>query len=1238
MVRITPTHEKMAEQKGIGHACKRMAQIAEAGLRHLQLNSGYIINQSDWLKTDVLGKYQAYLDNGFDRIKEITGAYSDLERALKDAKHVEGKDVYHIVNQASKKDFGKWAQSLRDARMAETNYMLAKDGTVEKSRLLDIWDKARRNISKPESLFEELGKVFAKVEGGEALFEAYVKSAKDTVELLTKSGFEATNLLHAYSKSSLLGGDFVKGVFSGTNGKRILPVLSELDTDLAKLNSTDAVRKAAGDKIKSQLDLEGVKYTDSDLERLTKDLMDDPLGGFYGKFSRLITEARGAFKPLKYFWGPTSGSVLALNSGIMNWSLLEQRMKNTGWLTYEKVVDDLLGEHAFLRSESRFGTTDLRINAGEGESLYSKVIDFMIRGDGKASLAVKDVMKSGLHAAMDMFSEARVKRSAVAEALSKLVGSAEDALEFAKELKEGRVPKQVLDRLRADAVISYNEFFTNSNAHVLSRNRFSRGPLMALNCMQGYMTARAATVSRAVWNLADSIGQGKIRTFGEFLNHIDADDELKRLMMSVPVSAKMGYWMDRMSGDEDMTTKDWTDYMTEVNDYLVAIQSNFVSRILLGMPSGYSQLAKYSDETGQEMTFVNGLEFGAFKMMSEAFRQTFREMNVFAPFIQYGEAIRQGRGSDFALSAMGDEFAKLTEGMGRFGLLPGFEAYGLKKLEQNDDIVGTALMALNKTNESMDAAGVLRDADAMEAVLSGKDHMFSFLAAVQNLPVIGKFMSPAGVGFNAPAYKRYEGVKRDNEVVRDLISGIWRPEVVDGMGAKERDAFFYELTKFDYSNLKSKDKDLEEYAKRNPGDLAKDATFLKMLESKLGAENLKMTLAKYAPDPEKVGLAKIVAFAEAKVPGSGRAVLSYVANEATEAALKAKANERGFGNSYGKLDQLTIDETRAEAVKKFWPFMYGADKLSWAASIRSAVEQADPALFKKTEKGEAAFSSDARSVMNTMMLLDTLFVHESRTGSVDAGKIKSVFSLSSKYVSDPADRMEVFNWAMAKIDRLGQDPESKAALKIGAIAANADLIAKMVSDKKFMKDNAGLVKHTADVLFGQTRELNATALTFGMKGLTTPGSSEYSKTASRMANKLYNPYPSSQKSSFSAYPKSGEAEQAWAQASPALGKIRRTLTNDYGYYPSGSRSYAYNPYGSSGIREPSSQWYWKIDPKREDAAKSWALVTGYVPHTLSDAAKDKATRFSWASQKAKRVNVAKIAKEKVRWTQAKFLR
>jgi len=768
-----------------------------------------------------------------------------------------------------------------------------------------------------------------------------------------------------------------------------------------------------------------------------------------------------------------------------------------------------------------------------------------------------------------------------------------------------------LNKIRGDAILGYDQFFTNSGISGVSRNWFS--DWLPFSALQGYMVKRAADVTRPIHVALQKAIDGD---FSSILK----DPELIRLIAATAYIAKIGAMAGR-SLDKDDPEEAAKHYALALNDYYQGFSQAFFMRLLTSPMRGWDNSVKLSDVKGEEHTFYNGISGAAYQALAATMSAAFRELKPLNSLSTLVSGYRDTGDFGFALNASQDEMDKLLTGMGRFNLQEGFEPTGMRKIKQPDDWLSYTTMTSGEANKSLKASIEMRDLESMQKWLY--DPNFTVLSFLSTAPVIAPFLDEPS--YSATKYGQYAIANANDPQLQAMIT---KGTIPPGFFTPERTgSFWQEMTKFDLSKYGISSDGTSVPFKEGTHDSEKMKLFIDQLDKKIrkegmadGSKSLEEFLAKFNPNIEATQLARMMAFSEKEVPGSARVLLSYAATKMYYAQKERSLGVAGQ-SKYGTLVNEDDSMIKSSILSDLYPLLYVADKTSFVKVPVAYLSEKYPAYFQKDGKAQ----EDIRTFTNSMALLDMTFAHEWQSGNPSANWVKSVMATSAKWVADPAARLELMKHAFASVDTIPGTREDKASMKLGILAGSVDNLANIAKDKVFTSnpENEVILKEALDVFWKGHMDLQDTPRKDAIDAnLSADMQKAYGITSTTSSYKSKTPYSKSKGSANNA---------AYDKYMGAVPKMTSANPSWYSMPTSGGYKPKYNPTQAWDAKPAfAKDPKWDAFTKQLGEARSQSIVSGYVEHYAGD--KDvKPYAVSKFAPKWKTVFAKKVPLEKVRW-------
>lgn len=789
--------------------------------------------------------------------------------------------------------------------------------------------------------------------------------------------------------------------------------------------------------------------------------------------------------------------------------------------------------------------------------------------------------------------------------------------DFFKALKEGKVSPEFENVVRSLSQKHFANFRTASSTLAMSRNIFSK--LFFWNARAGYLINRAGDVQYAVEKAARHLAEGK--PFHEILRD---NEEFRTLIINTLLSAKMATYADRFYDDytEEGKADRVVGFWNGLNDYYAALTSNMPLRMLVAPISDTMDYVRFMDAHGQEVTVGRGLAAGAYGYLNEMVRALFREAQILDPLMESGKAALLGSSLDTVFATFETHWDRVSNASARFSLMDGNAPYGLVKFKEPTDYFNSLLMTVGEGNDSMKRYSQLREVENLEKLF--QDPGFAILSLMLSVNGIPKWLADAESSNgeldvdllprrNAGQVldKLRDEMAKDDSIMKNLYAGQWDPRVVD---SKNFDSIYKDMVSLDMPSMALGPDGLK--AANNYGlNVAKKEAFEAEMLKLIDKDDLlkKVTALNTVGEERTAGLVELLAYSDAKVPGSSRLMLSYLTNKFYTGLNQKYLAEKGHPNAAYEFTDKLIPAELQEANKKaainaFMPAMYVADKQSWYNNVYERVQQKYPEFLKFDNKAQQSFFA-------SVGLLDLIAHGEALSGNPDAKYVKNVFAFTGKYVNDPVTRMMLGVAAMDSIDATAPHPDVAAAAKLGFVAGNVEIIDRLVKDPVMMARHGKEIGMALDKIFGTVGHLNSI------------GSENVQAEISAADQKRYG---LTRGSSYVPKKYSSSNDKVKSQVQDRLPSILKNLPS--GYTPSNVTRYDTNPYSkyeAFGNRQM-ADWYATVYARALGVAKTDALVTGYVNRFPGDTEKD--SRFT-LSKKA-----TQVPKQKSQYFQPKRAR
>lgn len=777
-----------------------------------------------------------------------------------------------------------------------------------------------------------------------------------------------------------------------------------------------------------------------DIVRFIEDMMWEPLLAkqwekWIGWFKSLYSFLK--YSPLTWL---VSGSLLLANNTLLGTTLLLSKKRWLEWLLKSEWIDYLLNTEKFLASESRAWETIMNRIDQDWKNFFNRVLDktFWLIPQWPIWDRLRTFFQWWVHNIWDMAVESTVKRYAIAEALAKNWINSSNMETFMNALNKGLVSEEFLIKLRADASLNRNKFFTVWSSASLNRNRFSRRWL--INTLQNYVINRSDDVWSWITKFYKDFKANPKRVRWEFSDYLMTENqELKSLLNNILLAAKLGIYIDAMT-----EWHEWEDrekrvfkYVTSMSDYLSSLRSTFFYRLLTSPVKWLDSYYDYTEATWQSEEFIEWVSVAFLKTISDTFWMMFREWKVLNILSDSVLAYLKTWDIDFAKDITEIDLKKITDGMWRYSLLDWYDSFWQKGIESKDDMVWRIVFEYPEFNEAANKSQRIRDIWTIENMLNDPKRFISNM--LYNFPLISSFYKASSTNptgqFAEAALKQFQYEVDNNPIMKQ----IWKWELPSEILNNEDtvNSLYNELLAHSYY-WKKLGKKWEHVVSEY---------WLTSQEEKVFVDNIATWLWITTSDLENIlksnrdksYLVKAMAAAEANMPGSSKIVLGYLANNMLYENKKA-VFWKWFSNV--DIDPGVENQLRKQVVEQLYPYLYYADKSSWYKVAREYMSSYKPEIFANLKS-----DSELTWFVNTLSFLDLIYWNEANQWDVDAWYIKNIFNVAGKYIKDDWLRTKLVTNSLNTISWLHNATQTqKQLMRMWVLAANINHYDKMKKD------------------------------------------------------------------------------------------------------------------------------------------------------------------------------------------------
>lgn len=1022
---------------------------------------------------------------------------------------------------------------------------------------------------------------------------------KQSIEIVSNDGlWQWADILYAFSKNPKLGwNNPIDAVLSETMWRQMtLPIVASFIQDWVKIDGRSWLQEHLRNYL--EIDLQWLASKKS-IDNFVKDLTWENL--FHNKFfHNLIQESRVITSFLKF--------TAFIGSNIMYavWALLMWTMNFIAkWRWFKtledsKTIDYLLDQESFLWKESKAADTfwvitqnldssDQLVVMKAMKKMWLQEVIELISSKWWKLVWMSDEWIAKMQAVMlgwwqvwvDILFESRVKRQAIARALSMKWVNANNLEDFYKKLKNWEIDREFLNDLRWLASTRYNRFYTAGHLLHTTRDRFSRW--MAFSFLQHYVTSRSAEMldgfRKAYLDMKSWVY--KDMNFSEYL--LERNPELRDFLSSMFTSMSYWYYMGEYMNNQDTEFDDkskWFTYSRILNDQFSSMSAQLIARTIWWMWKWAYEYWEYRESTWDPLKVMELWEAAIIQFGSQMASSLFRELKVANAFLAAWWLVKEGSYSrEMVFSVLDTELDRAINWMWRFWAVPWMEKYLLHKLGQKDDWFSYFAFWLEDTNESISEYYKLKTVEGIQQAIS----QWVFLNTWNKLQysALGYWATKFFSG-NPSAEAKYNAYTKQLErdlVMQNLLNWKFDKTIMMSGWYLDRtkvNTIYSDLVKFDYSRVsKYIDESWDPTLKWM--DKVKDEVFVQQVLEKIWEEEYIKELAEAWYTTKAKWLRKILLMAENEINWSSRVILSYLAKSRYEHLVDLVAAEKWLTWYDATAANLTEEERtmiKANVVETWIPDMHMADKESWFRLL----EQRTVDLWI----GKWWIDKKKTDYFSTLAFVDFMAHSEWKKLNPDAKYIQNIFAPIGKFIKNDEARINIANYALESINELNTNPDKKLIMKTWVLAGNIDFLNTLMADPDFRDKHSDTIETFLDQVFDVNAELNDRWVDVIKTDIIKDATKK--KTWWTDYNKpYYTPTKSDQ-----------WVRDKFQKAVPSYNRLPKW------YSPKNPVStYSRNKRFPQTFPEVSSL-YWKIQRSLNRAAKSEWLVKGYVRKYPSD--------------------------------------
>ena len=652
-------------------------------------------------------------------------------------------------------------------------------------------------------------------------------------------------------------------------------------------------------------------------------------------------------------------------------------------------------------------------------------------------------MKWGTHSLFDLFAQWSVKTMEFAKALEKNLVWWWTIDDFVKAVENKTIDDNLVRKILADTEKWYSRFFTNSATSLFSRHKFSRRYMF--NALQWYVINRTDEIFSSIKDAVNWIWRRWWEfSWNDFTNYLHYNNqELKWLMMNVLLSAKLGFYMDRLVNWWEFSPKEYSDYMIDTSDYLSSLPATFFYSILTAPLTGIEDYTEYVKKNNEDFDIWDWLTVAWLNTISQVMQKFFREGKVLNAFTDSIVAFGKTGNIDFAYDVLESEFSNIANWLWRFQLTEWTHKYWLDYLTEEKDLLWQLLFNSDKVSNAWQITQKLYWLQTVDWILNWENWDWWKNRLLPYIPVLWQALQNSITGswytFTQAKWKELQHIMDKDAVIKILNNWedmnteawkeLWRDEKVYSDDAVSR--MYKELTAFDYPNK----------AKISWTDFKTGYEWeLEQIKETVFTDEILRWLNWTDKDLEnylnstderkKQWLLKIMAAAQAARPWSSKIVLSYLANQEEYALLK-----KVTGKDYPSSNDVTPEEMSAiqrQVLQDYYPYMFMADKTSRYKAITEYVSW-NYEVFKDLYKDD-----DMTWYLSTLWYMDMIMYQQARDWNVNAKYIKNAWTMLSKYFKSEPARMNAIAYTMNSIENSWFSRGKEASAKMWVLVANMD--------------------------------------------------------------------------------------------------------------------------------------------------------------------------------------------------------
>lgn len=685
---------------------------------------------------------------------------------------------------------------------------------------------------------------------------------------------------------------------------------------------------------------------------------------------------------------------------------------------------------------------------------------------------MKDVTLTGIHNAQDHAMAGPHLRAGIASAALEIFGERFDEAFLA--IKKWIMPEDTLNRfiVRAQELgeSGNNAFsFDVLRQHILSNWLWS-----AFSYLQGYHMQRIGELTSSMKKLADAVASWDVHDLKSFKEHLwTTNTELRKAIGVTFDAVHMGFYVDQFYDRENNNST--ADYTRLFHEYISSFSANVLTRMFSNILQANSSIEVYKDATGKDIPLAQWIPLMVYSFLDTIPAQMFREMDVAKIVPRLMESWKTNDPA-LATALRREALEQAFNGNFRYNMPTQENASGFIAIPEQDDIIGSLLLGTHVTNKSMLLSDKLYEVGNIDRIIQWTnwdetdggfwDKFFKAMPLLDVYFAGDKTANMQWRGLQAlqntdPVLKAMYA--RSNTLFQTYMDGVKNKNDYKTYATEVQD-FYKDMVEFNYESWSKTEKtSLKEqfYGSDRFDSEAKEKLFTKLMEDRLWKETLDSIFEMAGGSISDAGLYKVLLASDAQTPGTGRIVLSYLANK--EFSNWATENTT-IRNKNDYVDWKNVDndpkaiEKKEEIVSKYYNLLYLYDKSAYLKVARNQIKNNYPDIYGEINDSQKRF-------INTLSLVDFVAHREALSGEPSAGNIATILALAGKYITDDASKLAIQNYVADSIDNLDTTLDIKDATKLWVLVANADMLHRLVKDPEFMEKHAYSVVKAINTLY-----------------------------------------------------------------------------------------------------------------------------------------------------------------------------